>query len=98
MVIDFDNLREIYLSPAASAYYESLSKPLQLKIARAIELLKYPPTSRPERIIVLKSKKDQKQFVVRASNTLRILYHKIESKKILVDLIYRLHDTDWGAR
>ncbi len=80
--------RDIEIKPAARAAYFSLSDEERRKLKRALQLLAYPPAERPEKLGVFKSRKLPKHFVVRVTPVLRIVYHRPERTRVVIDDIY----------
>lgn len=80
--------RSILISPVASASYETLSPPLRAKVNRAIYLLGFSKSYRPEKLAVFESKNQKGKYIVKVSPTLRILYHVRSKEKVYIDLIY----------
>jgi hypothetical protein len=86
--------RKVYLSPAATAAFASLSVEEQYKINRAIRMLAFPSSTRPVKLQVYRSQEIPKHFIVRLSNSLRLIYHKISTRELVIDDIFRRSSID----
>jgi hypothetical protein len=87
-------LRSIRLSPTASSAFGLLSIDERRLVQKTLDLLEHPVSQRPKHLIVFRSRTRPKQFIVKVNPSLRIVYHKMSPRKLLVDDIYKKSAVD----
>lgn len=83
------SLRKLIFTLAATAALDSISGDEKKQVYKVLELLKYPVSTRPKKLTVFRSRLEPKRYIVRVTSSLRIVYHRVSARELLIDDVYR---------